>query len=243
MSDTSIRDEASSEHSRDLVTMAMFTGMAILSNVELFALIPLRFKRRSGVYFYSTLVATFGGFLYNIYLILYYFVLVDLSPYSYIFTGTLGYLLYIPAQNLMLYSRLHLLSTSKRLTRIVIVVAIAQFILVTLPDAASWIWWLKEQSSEASRVSSIVAIVEASTYTAVEISMSCLYIFQAYKLWNSREDRAGQKVLKHLIGFNGLLILMYIANLTMRATSEGGGLADTWVVSSHIFRYDRNMEY
>jgi hypothetical protein len=234
MSDTSIRDEASSSHSRDLVTMAMFTGMAILSNVELFALIPLRFKRRSGIYFYSTLAATFGGCLYNMYLILYYFVLVDLSPYSYIFTGVLGYLLYIPSQNLMLYSRLHLLSTSKRLVHIVVVVATVQFIIITLPDAASWIWWLREQSSEASRVSGIVAIIEASTYTAVEISMSCLYIFQAYKLWNSSEDRSGQKVLKHLIGFNGLLILMHIANLTMRAKSQGGGLADTWVVSYYV---------
>jgi hypothetical protein len=168
--------------------------------------------------------------LYSIEVIMVYFVAEDLPPWSFGITGVLGYLLYIPAQYLVLYSRLCLFSSSPRLLRWVLVLISAEFLLFTIPEACIWAAELAFPSStKIYQAGNVIQKIEVCAYTTVEFILSGVYIVQMVRMWERNRDLCVRTILKRLIIANGFLVILDAGNVTMQFTNNFG-LDDTWIV-------------
>lgn len=96
--------------------------MALYNAIELLTLISLTFKRRAGLYFWSILFASFGIIPYCLGWLFVYF---DLTrDYIGMIIETIGWVLVISGQSLVLYSRLHLIVTDIKLLRGVLIMIV-----------------------------------------------------------------------------------------------------------------------
>ncbi|KAM0214082.1 hypothetical protein ACHAPA_008050 [Fusarium lateritium] len=106
---------------RDVFVVVAST-LALYNAIELLTLISLTFKRRAGLYFWSILFASFGILPYCLGWLIVYF---DLTrDYIGMIIETIGWVLVISGQSLVLYSRLHLIITDIMLLRGVLIMII-----------------------------------------------------------------------------------------------------------------------
>jgi hypothetical protein len=232
--DVFLNPDGSCNHGRVFVAIGAFTGASLFCNVELAVLVCMRFKKRTGLYFWSIVLATFGSLLYNIEVILAYFVTVSVPTWAFAITGVLGYLIYIPAEYLVLYSRLHLLSTSSQVLRWVIALATAQYVLISIPLAVTWIWGLVDpQNTTNQLLGDRIQQIEVCTYTAVEIALSSIYIVQTLRMWGTDPGPLVKKILVHLVCINALLVCLNCANVAILYTDRVG-LDNGWIVGSPV---------
>jgi hypothetical protein len=96
--------------------------LALYNAIELLTLISLTFKRRAGLYFWSILFACFGILPYCLGWLVVYF---DLTrDFIGMIIETIGWVLVISGQSLVLYSRLHLIITDIKLLRGVLIMVV-----------------------------------------------------------------------------------------------------------------------
>jgi hypothetical protein len=229
--DVFLNSDGTSNHGQFLIAMGALTGASLFCNIELWGLIWITFKRRTGLYFWSILVATIGSFLYNINVILGYFVTIPVPTWAFGITGVLGYLIYVPAEYFVLYSRLHLLSTSPRVLRWTIVVVATEYALVTIPLAVFWTWGMVDpQSNTVNFVGDRLQQIEVCAYTAVGIILSSIYFIQTVRMWGTSSEPLIKRVLVHLVCINALLVLLDFANVAILFT-DSIGLDNGWIVS------------
>jgi hypothetical protein len=225
-----LNKDGTSNNGSMLAAMGVFTGIALMCNFELFVFIATKFKRRNGLYFWSLLVASVGALLHSIEVIMVYFVAADLPRWSFGITGVLGYLLYVPAQYLVLYSRLCVFSSSTRLLRWVLILTSTEFIMITIPEAFIWTAELAfPDSTKISQAGNVIQKIEVCAYTAVEIILSGIYTVQMVRMWKTSRDPRIRTILKRLIFANSLLVILDAGNVTMQFM-DSFGLDDTWLV-------------
>jgi hypothetical protein len=190
----------------------------------------MRFKKRGGLYFWSVLVASIGSFLYNIEVILGYFVATPVPTWVYIITGVLGYLLYVPAEYLILYSRLHLLFTSPRVLHWTLALAMGEYVFVSIPLAVTWVWGLLDPENVIINLAGDrLSQIEVCTYMAVGMILSGVYVLQTVKMWGANPEPHVRKVLVHLFCINAVLVFLDCANVAM-LFSDSIGLDNGWIV-------------
>ncbi|KAM0244915.1 hypothetical protein ACHAP5_005821 [Fusarium lateritium] len=106
---------------RDVFVVVAST-LALYNAIELLTLISLTFKRRAGLYFWSILFASFGILPYCLGWLVVYF---DLTrDFIGMIIETIGWVLVISGQSVVLYSRLHLIITDIKLLRGVLIMII-----------------------------------------------------------------------------------------------------------------------
>jgi hypothetical protein len=97
--------------------------LALCNAVELLTLIFMTFKRREGLYFWSILLASFGVLPYCVGWLIVYF---DLThDYVGMIIDSIGWVLLVSGQSMVLYSRLHLVVTDARILRGVLIMIIS----------------------------------------------------------------------------------------------------------------------
>ncbi|SPJ79787.1 uncharacterized protein FTOL_08178 [Fusarium torulosum] len=106
---------------RDVFVVVAST-LALYNAIELLTLISLTFKRRAGLYFWSILFASFGIIPYCLGWLFVYFDL--MRDYIGMIIETIGWVLVISGQSLVLYSRLHLIVTDIKLLRGVLIMIV-----------------------------------------------------------------------------------------------------------------------
>jgi hypothetical protein len=183
---------------RTYVIIGAFNAMGFLCTFELIPIIWTTFKSRSGLYSWGIVVATLGSFLFNLGATIYFFNLSNGTPLLLGLTiaiGALGYLLYIPAEFTILYSRLHLLAGSKRTLRLVIILSVAQYTLVTIPNAVLSIGASTISSKSFAIGYSYIQRIEIVVYMAMEIIFSIIYIQHTLQIWSSGSMPKAQKTL------------------------------------------------
>ena len=110
------------ELSRSSLTVQVASTLSLYNAIELLTLIFLTFKRRAGLYFWSILLASFGILPYCLGWLVTYF---DLThDYVGMIIETVGWVLVISGQSVVLYSRLHLILTDVFILRTVLAVII-----------------------------------------------------------------------------------------------------------------------
>ena len=104
------------------LTVQVASTLSLYNAIELLTLIFLTFKRRAGLYFWSILFASFGILPYCLGWLITYF---DLThDYVGMIIETVGWVLVISGQSIVLYSRLHLILTDVFILRTVLTVII-----------------------------------------------------------------------------------------------------------------------
>jgi hypothetical protein len=229
-----LNSDGTSSNGRILAAVGAFSGVALLCNIELWVLIFIKFRKRKGLYFWSILFASIGAFLYNINVILAYFITAPVPSWAFIVTGSLGYLIYVPSEYAVLYSRLHLLSTSTRVLRWTMALTATEYVLATIPLAVTWAWGLVDpENVTVIIVRDRLLQVETCAYTAVEIVLSSIYIRQTLRMWATNPEPSIRSILVHLFCINILLVSLNCGTVAMLFT-DNLGLANGWTVSQSL---------
>ncbi|KAF2133924.1 hypothetical protein P153DRAFT_280794 [Dothidotthia symphoricarpi CBS 119687] len=102
------------------ITLAFLLGLALYNAVELLVLILVTFQRFRGVYFWSLVISAFGVIFYALGFLIKFFRVLDPNQdvgYVAVVMLTFGWYAMVTGQSVVLWSRLHLVTASRRLTR------------------------------------------------------------------------------------------------------------------------------
>ncbi|KAK7177717.1 integral membrane protein [Paraphaeosphaeria sporulosa] len=102
------------------ITMAFLIGLGVYNALELIVLILVIFNRYRGLYFWSMIVSGLGIMPYSLGFLIKFFNLLDPNTntgYLAVAMNVVGWYMMVTGQSVVLWSRLHLLTTSRRILR------------------------------------------------------------------------------------------------------------------------------
>jgi hypothetical protein len=198
------------------ISASAFTGAGLLTLLELIFLTFFTFRRWSGLYFYSFLIAAIAQIELLIYNVLWLWVDTSSCGWVLIFFGVTGYVLYVPAQAMILYSRLHLLLASDRLLRTIIILAALEFILFEIPVTIFIVLDAVMTAPVYDQAYAILIQIEAVAYLLMDCAFMAAYIYQIRKIWPKEEALHHQKrILRQIVGMSIFLVIVDIIFIIM----------------------------
>jgi hypothetical protein len=198
-----------------IAVMIAFVSIAIYNSIELLFVVVLTFKRRSGVYFFSILVATIGIFLNAIGYTCKYFRLIPID----IISATLiliGWCSMITGQSVVLYSRLHLVVRDPRRIRWVLILIITNAIILHIPIIVLVYGANSSNPGPFIPIYSIYEKVQLTVFFVQELIISGLYVYETFHILKPADTlkaKSRRTVLTHLIYVNIIVILLDITLL------------------------------
>ncbi|KAJ5973245.1 hypothetical protein N7481_010455 [Penicillium waksmanii] len=189
---------------------ASFIGITIFGSIELVVLCFITFKRYSGLYFWSLLVASISlvpqalGFTFILYRI-------GVSEYLSTALTVFSWYAMVTGQALVLYSRLHLVCHNKKICDGVLWMIIIDAICLHVPTT---ILIFGSASSDANLFVSAYGIMEhiqIMGFALQESIISGVYIWEVARLLRIRPQRSHVTVLKQLLCINILILMVDIA--------------------------------
>ncbi len=114
------------------MTLGAFTAIAWYNVIDLNVLIWFTFKRRSGLYFYSLLLSSWGIMIYALAFLMKFFQVWKNNYVSVTFI-TIGWYAMVTGQSLVLYSRLHLVVYKREQIRWILYMIIIDIFLFHIP--------------------------------------------------------------------------------------------------------------
>ncbi|KAL1610886.1 hypothetical protein SLS59_000523 [Nothophoma quercina] len=220
------------------VIIAVLLGLSLYNAVELIILVLVTFQRYHGLYFWSLLIAGFGVLPYSLGLLIKFFQLLNPNEdpgYVAVVLLTVGWWTMVSGQSVVLWSRLHLLTNSRRVLRwtlymIIINGAILHSITTVLTFASN--------SNELSPTVlqrfvngySIMEKIQMVGFFVQELILSVIYIRETIRLLRlgesvqddvgSVDDGTGQlrnlavrKTMYQILAINVIIIIMDLALL------------------------------
>ena len=221
----------------ELFTMAALLGASLLSVFELAVLIMATFRHRSGLYFWSVTIAAFGALVFNLGLLLLFFVLKYRTPWlSAIFIAT-GYIIHVPAEFAVLYSRLHLIGASQRTLHLVLVGIVVEVSLIALPSCILVTGALATTTPKFALAFFYFQRLEVCVYAAFEIVLSGVYIYHVRLMWDVDGIEARKSVLERLLYMSILIICLDLSNLTVEFAGKNAVRSSLVVCPTFIFAF------
>ncbi|KAL3450202.1 hypothetical protein BJX65DRAFT_305657 [Aspergillus insuetus] len=209
-----------------------FLAIAAYNAFELLIWIFHFFKRRRGLYFWSILTCTISIALFTLTSFLQYF---RLAPFA--FTGVaiaIAFPSLLAAQSLILYSRLHLISTPGALLRFIFWGIIITSILFLTPFAINLIGLAAGNTAFAPPQHYLERFLVTGTVMR-EVLICGVYLWQAVRQLRpiiELKGTAGQRVMVHIILVNTAVIILDMFNLL--ALYQGrSGLGSAYTCVSH----------
>ncbi|KAH7413491.1 hypothetical protein BKA64DRAFT_355898 [Cadophora sp. MPI-SDFR-AT-0126] len=192
------------------MTMAAFTGIAIFNVLEINFSIFTTFQRRTGLYFWSLLAASWGIPVHTIGFLLKFFRLCR-NDSANVAIITVGWFAMVTGQSVVLYSRLHLILRDGTKIRWVLVMIIVDFFLFHIPPTVLNFGANSTSPQLFLTPFAIYEKIQITAFSMQEFIISALYIWEARKILQSmarakREE--ARNVLYHLIYANVLIIVM-----------------------------------
>ncbi|KAF2646702.1 hypothetical protein P280DRAFT_494992 [Massarina eburnea CBS 473.64] len=232
--DTGIGSDVDVPYVNGLVICA-FLSIAWYNVAELTILIQTFFRRYSGVYYYSLLVATWGIFFHGLGMFLKFYHVNEEMAGSNIANTVIvwaGWCMMITGQSIVLYSRLHLVAQAWW-TRWILWMVL--FDGVTLHSSTGVLTFLTNCTSTPERwipAYSVMEKIQVTWFFLQEVIISSIYIWktsimlrQEGPLFNSRQNVRGSRgraVLMHTIIMSGIIIALDITLMGL----EFAGLYD-----------------
>lgn len=186
------------------ISIIVFTTIALYNALELAVLILLSFRRYNSLYFWSLLTsAVFGVPPYTIGVVLQFF---DLEPlWLSVVMQNVAWILMVPNQSVVLYSRLHLVSHNTALLGFVRVLIILSLLVIVLPTIVLNAGWTFIPLSPAwVHGYSTMERIEVTWFTAQESFISGVYIWEAIRLIRiiPSDDKRRHRILYELLAIN-----------------------------------------
>lgn len=199
-----------------------FLTVAFYNVIELNVIIYSSFPRRTGLYFWSFVVATWGIAVYSV-----GFLTKDLSVIRSGFVyGTfivVGWTCMVTGQSMVLFSRMHLLVRDKRILRTTLACIVINAIIGHVPTS---IVLYGSNSPHPDRWLEPYAIMErihVTIFFLQELAISAIYIVATTRLLrdksrsmsSSKGSRSARRFLTHLIKINVMVVVLDITILAL----------------------------
>ncbi|KAH7007800.1 hypothetical protein B0J12DRAFT_715002 [Macrophomina phaseolina] len=202
------------------MTIAGLFAMACLNCAEIGVLVFYTFKRYAGLYFWSMLVATMGTIFYAIVNLLRLFALAPNFPMAVLLA--LSWWAMVTGQSVVLYSRLHLVVSNRKIIRRVLIMIITNFFIIHIPLTILWLGCNLDPDYFLLAFN-VYERLQLVAFFIQESIISGLYIWKAgrdLKPILAVKDRAGEKVTRQLIIINSLVILLDISLIITEYTGN-----------------------
>lgn len=191
----------------------VFVAVALYNACELLVLIPLTFRRHRSLYFWALLTSTiFGVIPASLGPMLQYF---DLGPlWLALVLSNVGFVLMVPNQSVVLYSRLHLVSQSTRILSFIRCLIVFCLVAIAIPTVVLDFGRSYEQESpEWSLGFQVIERIQVTWFTVQEGFISAVYIWEAVRLikLSPEQDKRRSLVLYELFAINVTFITMDVA--------------------------------
>lgn len=194
---------------------AAFLGMGLLCGFEMLLLIWYTFRRRSGLYYWSLVLAATSELVVNISSILYYWTFRNSCPGIVAILsipGTLGYVLF---EYLILYSRLRLVQTTNKVMRFLLAIICLEVLLVEVPLAIILLGSTVRPVSFFTPLYHTMWQAEAIVYTVVDIILSLTYIIQIRRFWGKDSSPEIRSILRDIIVMTIFVVGFDITNAVL----------------------------
>ncbi|KAH7237950.1 hypothetical protein B0J15DRAFT_569697, partial [Fusarium solani] len=194
-------------------TLATYNAFVLL------ALIFMTFKRRTGLYFWSISLASFGIIPYCLGWFIAYFTLLPLWV-AMIF-AQIGWTLLVSGQSMVLYSRLHLVLDDPKILRILLWMIILNGIvwhtsITVLVFGSSY---SPAQSRDGfNSVFNILEKVQMSCFCLQEFILSGLYIWKAWDILRTALS-SQRRLIRQLFAINVFIVIIDITLLVIEYKS------------------------
>lgn len=197
--------------------------LSLYNGLELLTLIFITFKQWRGLYFWSILVTTFALIPYSLGWLLDYFDLV--VNYVGMVFNSIGWILLVTGQSVVLYSRLHLVLYDDRILRGVLWMIIVNgcvwhitmtILLYTTTHGAS------RRGNHNPQLYNTLEKVQLTFFCIQEFFISGLYIWKVVDILKTSLDESHQKRLFmwYLFGVNVMIVAMDIGLLVIMYTNH-----------------------
>lgn len=206
-----------------ITVVLVFLSISVYNVIELTFIIFGTFKRHSGLYFWSFLIATWGIFVYcGGFLIKYY--ASDAVGYVAATFISFGWVAMVSGQSLVLWSRLHLVLRNRFRLRFVLYMIIVNGVLMhgtVIPMiygsfSSSTAMWKKPYG--------IMEKIQVTIFFIQEIIISGFYISETVKLMRLERTmgnkRGSRRLMNHLIYVNILIILLDVTILGLEYADQ-----------------------
>ncbi|KAH7110632.1 hypothetical protein B0J13DRAFT_534496 [Dactylonectria estremocensis] len=198
----------------DVLVFACST-LALYNSVELLSLISMTFKRRSGLYFWSILFASFGIIPYCVGWMIVYF---DFThDYVGMIIDSIGWVLLISGQSVVLYSRLHLVVNDTRILRATLWMVVCNGVVwhtsITVLLFGST-YSPHESKKGFNAVFNVLEKVQMTCFCVQEFIISGLYIWKTVDILKTAFGNT-RRIIWQLFAINIVIVIMDIALLAI----------------------------
>ncbi|KAL2809041.1 hypothetical protein BJX63DRAFT_372521 [Aspergillus granulosus] len=187
--------------------VAVFLTIALFNSLELLVLICWTFHQWRGLYLWALLLSVLGIIPYAVGAILHYYTIGPLPlglTISYI-----GFVISIPLQSLVLYSRLYLVFYNEKFLKILLNVIIIVSVLLLIPNTIATFGSAFIRAPGWNYASNIVERLQVTGFCAQELFLSSLYIWSTAKLLRlSHEGKDGVKWIMYEILLISLTVMV-----------------------------------
>ena len=198
--------------------MALSLWLVLEFHVQVFRF----FKKRSGLYFWSLLILSWGVLLHSIGYLLNWFA-PDCPWQVYALMDAIGWSMLVTAESLVLYSRMHLVTRNHKVHRFVLGMIIFTALFVQIPNwcisipavdrdpAISAIW--SPRDSIETRIQQVAFLLQ-------EGIISSMYIWYTGKLLKPNIQIRERKVMLDLIFVNAAVIVLDVVVIILAFTNQ-----------------------
>jgi hypothetical protein len=204
-----------------LIGIVVFLSVALYNVVELTFIIFATFKRRTGLYFWSFIIATWGIAPYSAGFLMKYLGMSDFN-WGYVTLIVVGWCSMVTGQSVVLYSRLHIVVRNVRLLKSVLGMICFNAIVCHIPIIVLVYGANSAHHEPFIKPYSIYEKVQVTVFFLQEITLSGLYIYETVKLMRVQRtirssERVGnsKKLMTHLIVVNIIIVLLDITILAL----------------------------
>lgn len=217
-----------------------FAGIALYNAVELLVLIAITFRARKGLYFWSLVVSTVAIVLYTLGLLFKFFGVINVTMLC-IAIIDVGWQCMVTGQSVVLYSRLHLVASSRRKLKWILSIIIANVFVSNVPTTIFVFGSVSAHNGPFLKPYAFWERFQLCCYFVQEAVISGLYVFEIARILrpdgygNSFEEDAqrrtdqergvmtaptrkvrtqrGRRVMKHLLYVNIVIVILDITLL------------------------------
>lgn len=224
------------------MTMAAFTGIAVFNVLDINVSIFTTFQRRTGLYFWSLLVASWGIPIHAIGFLLKFFRLCR-NDTANVAVITVGWFAMVTGQSVVLYSRLHLIVRDGNKIRWVLWLIVVDFFLFHIPPTILNFGANSRNPHPFLTPFAVYEKIQITAFSIQEFIISALYIWEARKMLRSVarvKRKEARSVLYHLICVNVLIIVM---DITLLGTEYANQYSIETTYKSTLYSVKLKLEF
>ncbi|KAF2683274.1 hypothetical protein K458DRAFT_443427 [Lentithecium fluviatile CBS 122367] len=223
------------------IIIAFLIGLALYNAIELIVLILVTFNKYHGLYFWSLVIAGFGVMPYSLGFLIKFFQLLDPNAdicYVAVVLLTVGWYMMITGQSVVLWSRLHLLTNSRRVLRYTLYMICTNAVILHIPTTVLTFGSNSNSLTDRTLMHfvhgyNVMEKIQMVGFFVQECILSIIYIRETLRMLqlseSVREDIAsvaeaentmkagaqGRKIMYQLLAINTIIIGMDVVLLAV----------------------------